>query len=194
MTAHQLPAVGRGVVVPLSAVLDVIRDHTPDKHESTLAAHVIGKNIESAVSEIAPAQPPAALGDRITFSPSGDHGCAVISPDEPDDGVYWTLIGSGPDADQNAIAAQIVARLNAPAALDEAVGLLRETVDALGQATGLLRACEDDIDIDVVLAVRDAQGNVVRTLAELHSPTIIAKGSEQLTKARAFLANLEGGK
>lgn len=66
---------------------------------------------------------------------------------------------------------------------------LTETVDALGQATGLLKACEDDIDINVVIAIRDGAGRIVRTLATLHSPTIIETGSAVLKRARAALTN-----
>lgn len=56
-----------------------------------------------------------AVGRYITFNPSSEEGNAVISPDAPAEGVYWTLIGSGPNLDQNALAADIVARLNAGA-------------------------------------------------------------------------------
>jgi len=69
--------------------------------------------------------------------------------------------------------------------------LLTETVDALGQATGLLKACEDDIDIEVVVAIRDGEGRIVRTLATLHSPTIIENGSAVLRKARSALSTKE---
>lgn len=71
--------------------------------------------------------------------------------------------------------------------------LLTETVDALGQATGLLKACEDDIDIEVVVAIRDGEGRIVRTLATLHSPTIIENGSAVLRKARSALSTKETG-
>ena len=69
--------------------------------------------------------------------------------------------------------------------------MARELVDALGQATGLLMACEDDIDIDVVVSIRDGEGNIVRKLADLHSPTIIENGSALLKRARSLLAKLE---
>lgn len=61
------------------------------------------------------------VGRFITFNPSGEWGCAVISSDEPASGTYWTLIGAGPDHDQNALARQIVERLNRPT--DNADGL-----------------------------------------------------------------------
>lgn len=54
------------------------------------------------------------LGRYITFNPSSEEGNAVVSPAEPAGGVYWTLIGSGPDLDQNVLAAEIVRRLNGP--------------------------------------------------------------------------------
>jgi hypothetical protein len=68
----------------------------------------------------------SSVGLRISFSPSGPHGCAVVSPDEPAEGVYWTLIGSGPDHIQNDLARQIVERLNAPEQTDGSRGELPE--------------------------------------------------------------------
>lgn len=54
-----------------------------------------------------------SIGRNITFSPFDlDSGNAVISPQEPD-GPYWTLIAQGGEDEQNAIAAEIVRRLNA---------------------------------------------------------------------------------
>jgi hypothetical protein len=54
------------------------------------------------------------LGPNITFSPfDTESGNAVISTDEPD-GPYWTLIAQGGEEQQNAVAAEIVRRLNAP--------------------------------------------------------------------------------
>lgn len=79
------------------------------------------------------AQPSAGaqtLGRNITLSPFDDQvGNAVISPEEPD-GPYWTLIAQGGDAEQNAIGAEIVRRLNAtPAQPDTGdVAALREAV------------------------------------------------------------------
>lgn len=70
----------------------------------------------------------SSVGLRISFSPSGPHGCAVVSPDEPAEGVYWTLIGSGPDHIQNDLARQIVERLNAPEQTDGSGGELLEAL------------------------------------------------------------------
>jgi hypothetical protein len=61
------------------------------------------------------ATPPAqgeAVGQFITFNGANEEGNAVVFPTRPAEGVYWTLIGSGPDLDQNALAEQIVIRLN----------------------------------------------------------------------------------
>ncbi len=61
-----------------------------------------------------------SIGHNITFSPFDlDSGNAVVSPQEPD-GPYWTLIAQGGETEQNAIATEIVRRLNTTPARAEA--------------------------------------------------------------------------
>lgn len=80
----------------------------------------LGARLAIAEAELARLRAPVPLGNHIRFSPAEDGvGNAVVCPDEPEDGCYWTLIGSGPNADQNRIAQAICdtlnARLRAPA-------------------------------------------------------------------------------
>lgn len=106
---------GRHVQPPSDAEIMAIDAHPTepaarDGGEADKMAHVLlgmvarGTVIDADAVEI---------GKYITFSESGEHGNAVVSP-EISDGVYWTLIGSGPDWDQNRQAAEIVRRLNLP--------------------------------------------------------------------------------
>ena len=55
------------------------------------------------------------VGRFITMSDADpDTGNAVLSPDEPTDGVYWTLIGTGGSDDtQNRLGERMVAAINA---------------------------------------------------------------------------------
>ena len=60
----------------------------------------------------------ARVGKYITISRAEkDTGNAVISPRDPHPGCYWTLIGAGPDDQQNALAEVICDALNAAAVL-----------------------------------------------------------------------------
>lgn len=68
--------------------------------------------IGRALSPPLPQGDSGAGGKFITFSEAGDYGNAVISPDEPAEGCYWTLIGVGPNEVQNRQAQAIVAAIN----------------------------------------------------------------------------------
>jgi hypothetical protein len=55
----------------------------------------------------------ARVGKNITVSLADpENGNAVISPEEPERGCYWTLIGAGPEDHQNALAELICSALN----------------------------------------------------------------------------------
>lgn len=82
------------------------------------------------------------LGRNITFSPfDPDVGTAVVSPDEPADGGYWTLIAQGDEAMQNAIALEICRRLNQPQSGDAQA--LASRLDEGVLAEALERALRD---------------------------------------------------
>lgn len=55
----------------------------------------------------------ARAGKNITLFPADPtSGNAVISPEDPEAGCYWTLIGQGPDEQQNALGELIRGFLN----------------------------------------------------------------------------------
>lgn len=65
---------------------------------------------------------------RLEWTPSGPHGACVISPVD-DVRVYFTLIGSGNDERQNALATRIVQAVNSFESLLTDLKEIRRTVD-----------------------------------------------------------------
>ena len=87
-----------------------------------------------------PSPPPAetvSIGRNITFIPESEESNAVISP-ELSDGLYWTLIAQGGVGEQNAIAEEIVRRLNAPPPAE--IGATVEEIARLIDPDGWARA------------------------------------------------------
>lgn len=60
----------------------------------------------------------------LKFLPSSTEGNAILSPSGEYVGAYFTLIGGGNDADQNALGEKIADAVNAPSALSDAFAVV----------------------------------------------------------------------